>query len=302
MIKPQRGLGRGLDALFRGQQESEGGGAVVQMLPIAEVRPNPEQPRQIFSEEALAELADSIRTQGVLQPILVRPADDEGEAKYEIVAGERRWRASQLAGQKIIPAMVREMSAEQALAIALIENLQREDLNPMEEAAGFRELRDRFGLNQEEISARVGKSRSAVANTLRLFNLPAEIQEDLYGGRLTQGHARPLLAVEDQGALLRLRQCILERGPSVREVEGWVTAWKQTGEFPQEAGAGMTGGPSARKPGAAPDKDLLAMQAALTKALGLPVRISGAPGKGRLSVSFSSPEELAAITARLGLK
>ena len=301
MNKTQRGLGRGLDALFRGQQESEGGSSV-QMLALAEVRPNPEQPRQLFSEEALAELADSIRAQGVLQPILVRPVSPSGESRYEIVAGERRWRASQLAGQRTIPALVREMSAEQALAIALIENLQREDLNPMEEAAGFKELRDRFGLSQDEIAARVGKSRSAVANTLRLFNLPAEIQEDLYGGRLTQGHARPLLAVEDQGALLRLRQCILERGPSVREVEGWVTAWKQTGEFPQEAGAGMTGGPSARKPGAAPDKDLLAMQAALTKALGLPVRISGAPGKGRLSVSFSSPEELAAITARLGLK
>ena len=301
MNKTQRGLGRGLDALFRGQQESEGGSSV-QMLALAEVRPNPEQPRQVFSEEALAELADSIRAQGVLQPILVRPVSPSGESRYEIVAGERRWRASQLAGQRTIPALVREMSAEQALAIALIENLHREDLNPMEEAAGFKELRDRFGLSQDEIAARVGKSRSAVANTLRLFNLPAEIQEDLYGGRLTQGHARPLLAVEDQGALLRLRQCILERGPSVREVEGWVTAWKQTGEFPQEAGAGMTGGPSARKPGAAPDKDLLAMQAALTKALGLPVRISGAPGKGRLSVSFSSPEELAAITARLGLK
>ena len=301
MNKTQRGLGRGLDALFRGQQESEGGSSV-QMLALAEVRPNPEQPRQVFSEEALAELADSIRAQGVLQPILVRPVSPSGESRYEIVAGERRWRASQLAGQRTIPALVREMSAEQALAIALIENLQREDLNPMEEAAGFKELRDRFGLSQDEIAARVGKSRSAVANTLRLFNLPAEIQEDLYGGRLTQGHARPLLAVEDQGALLRLRQCILERGPSVREVEGWVTAWKQTGEFPQEAGAGMTGGPSARKPGAAPDKDLVAMQAALTHALGLPVRISGAPGKGRLSVSFSSPEELAAITARLGLK
>ena len=301
MNKTQRGLGRGLDALFRGQQESEGGSSV-QMLALAEVRPNPEQPRQVFSEEALAELADSIRAQGVLQPILVRPVSPSGESRYEIVAGERRWRASQLAGQRTIPALVREMSAEQALAIALIENLQREDLNPMEEAAGFKELRDRFGLSQDEIAARVGKSRSAVANTLRLFNLPAEIQEDLYGGRLTQGHARPLLAVEDQAALLHLRQCILERGPSVREVEGWVTAWKQTGEFPQEAGAGMTGGPSARKPGAAPDKDLLAMQAALTKALGLPVRISGAPGKGRLSVSFSSPEELAAITARLGLK
>ncbi len=303
MNKTQRGLGRGLDALFRGQQESEGGNSV-QMLALTEVRPNPEQPRQVFSEEALAELADSIRSQGVLQPILVRPVSLSGESRYEIVAGERRWRASQLAGQRTIPALVREMSAEQALAIALIENLQREDLNPMEEAAGFKELRDRFGLSQDEIAGRVGKSRSAVANTLRLFNLPAEIQEDLYSGRLTQGHARPLLAVEDPGALLRLRQCILELAPSVRDVEGWVTAWKQTGELPQEAGAGagVAQGASARKSSTTPNKDFLAMQAALTKTLGLPVRINGAPNKGRLSVSFNSPEELAAITARLGLE
>ena len=299
MIKPQRGLGRGLDALFRGQQESEGGGAVVQMLPIAEVRPNPEQPRQIFSEEALAELADSIRTQGVLQPILVRPADDEGEAKYEIVAGERRWRASQLAGQKIIPAMVREMSAEQALAIALIENLQREDLNPMEEAAGFRELRDRFGLNQEEISVRVGKSRSAVANTLRLFNLPAEVQEDLHSGRMTQGHARPLLAVDSPDVVLQLRQYILEQAPSVREVESWISDWKQSGELPQTGtGKALAG----KKAPMAPGAEQVALQDALADALGLPVRISGSLRKGRLSIAFSSPEELVGLSSRLGLK
>ena len=298
MTKPQRGLGRGLDALFRGQQESEGGTAV-QMLSIAEVRPNPEQPRQVFSEEALAELADSIRSQGVLQPILVRPTGAEGEGKYEIVAGERRWRASQLAGQKTIPAMVREMSAEQALAIALIENLQREDLNPMEEAAGFRELRDRFGLNQEEIAARVGKSRSAVANTLRLFNLPAEVQEDLHSGRMTQGHARPLLAVDSSDVILQLRQYILDQAPSVREVEGWISDWKQSGELPQ---ANTVEAPAGKKAPPAPGAEQVALQDALADILGLPVRISGSLRKGRLSIAFSSPEELAGLSSRLGLK
>ena len=298
MTKPQRGLGRGLDALFRGQQESEGG-STVQVLPLSEVRPNPEQPRQIFSEEALAELAESIRAQGVLQPILVRPTGAAGEGKYEIVAGERRWRASQLAGQKTIPAMVREMSAEQALAIALIENLQREDLNPMEEAAGFRELRDRFGLSQEEISARVGKSRSAVANTLRLFNLPAEVQEDLYSGRMTQGHARPLLAVDNPEVVLQLRQYILDQGPSVREVESWITDWKQSGELPQ-TGAGKA--PAGKRTLSAPGAEQVALQDALADILGLPVRISGSLRKGRISIAFGSPEELAGLSSRLGLK
>ncbi len=296
--KPQRGLGRGLDALFRGQQESEGSGAV-QMLPLAEVRPNPEQPRRIFSEEALAELADSIRAQGVLQPILVRPVSAGGEAKYEIVAGERRWRASQLAGQRGIPAMVREMSAEQALAIALIENLQREDLNPMEEAAGFRELRDRFGLSQEEISGRVGKSRSAVANTLRLFNLPREVQEDLQSGQMTQGHARPLLAVEDPAVILQLRQYILDQAPSVREVEGWITHWKQSGELPQAVADKARAGKS---PSPAPGADRVALQESLSAVLGLAVRVSGSLRKGRVSISFNSAEELAELSSRLGLK
>lgn len=300
MSKTQRGLGRGLDALFRGQQESEGGGAV-QMLSIAEVQPNPEQPRQIFSEEALAELAESIRNQGVLQPILVRPINADGEARYEIVAGERRWRASQLAGQRTIPVLVREMSSEQALAIALIENLQREDLNPMEEASGFKELRDRFGLSQEEISSRVGKSRSAVANTLRLFNLPAEIQEDLHSGRMTQGHARPLLAVESPQALMQLRQWILDLDPSVRQVEGWVTIWKQDGRLP-ESNPAPASAPAARRPAAAPEEEQLAMQEALARALGLPVRISGSLRKGRVSISFGSPEELTALAGRLGLE
>jgi ParB family chromosome partitioning protein len=298
MNKPQRGLGRGLDALFRGQQESEISSSV-QMLSVTDVRPNPEQPRQIFSEDTLAELAESIRTQGVLQPILVRPLSVEGEGKYEIVAGERRWRASQLAGQRTIPAMVREMSAEQALAIALIENLQREDLNPMEEAAGFRELRDRFGLSQDEISSRVGKSRSAVANMLRLFNLPKEIQEDLQSGRMTQGHARPLLAVDDQPVLLKLRQYILDQAPSVREVENRVTHWKHSGELPFEV---IPKTSAAKKSPAAPGNEQLAMQDALASVLGLPVRISGTLHKGRVSIVFNSPEELTGLNSRLGLK
>ncbi len=297
MTKPQRGLGRGLDALFRGQQESEGG-ASVQTLPLDDVRPNPEQPRQLFSEEALAELAESIKAQGVLQPILVRPASD---GKYEIVAGERRWRASQLAGQRSIPALIREMSSEQALAIALIENLQREDLSPMEEAQGFKELRDRFGLSQDEISARVGKSRPAVANMLRLLNLPQLIQDDLQAGRMTQGHARPLLGVEDEAALSVLRTCILEKAPSVREVEDWVADWKQSGILPQSPdGAKRPKGP--RGAAAPREEGLLRMQEALAAILGLPVRISGDGGKGRLSVAFSSPEELASVAARLGFE
>ena len=300
MSKTQRGLGRGLDALFRGQQESEGG-SQVRMLDIAEVQPNPEQPRQVFSEEALAELAESIRTQGVLQPILVRPVTADGQGGYEIVAGERRWRASQLAGQRTIPALVREMSPEQALAIALIENLQREDLNPMEEAAGFKELRERFGLSQEEISSRVGKSRSAVANTLRLFNLPAEIQEDLHAGRMTQGHARPLLAVESPEALTQLRQWILELAPSVRQVEEWATIWKQDGRLPESTA--IPASPRAsRQPSTVPEEEQLAMQEALSQALGLPVRISGSLRKGRVSIAFGSPQELAGLAGRLGLE
>ncbi len=297
MTKPQRGLGRGLDALFRGQQESEGG-ASVQTLPLEAVRPNPEQPRQLFSEEALAELAESIRAQGVLQPILVRPASD---GKYEIVAGERRWRASQLAGQRSIPALIREMSSEQALAIALIENLQREDLSPMEEALGFKELRDRFGLSQDEISARVGKSRPAVANMLRLLNLPQIIQDDLQAGRMTQGHARPLLGVEDKAALSALRAVILEKAPSVREVENWVADWKQSGILPQSpAGVRAPKGP---KGAAAPrGEGLLQMQETLSAVLGLPVRISGDGKRGRLSITFSSPDELTGLAARLGLE
>lgn len=297
MTKPQRGLGRGLDALLRGQQESEGG-ASVRTLPLADVRPNPEQPRRAFPEEALAELAESIRAQGVLQPILVRPLSD---GKYEIVAGERRWRASQLAGQRSIPALVREMSPEQALAIALIENLQREDLSPMEEALGFKELRDRFGLSQDEIAARVGKSRPAVANMLRLLNLPQDIQDDLHDGRMTQGHARPLLVVEDQEALAHLRCCIHDLAPSVREVENWVTAWKQSGVLPQAA-APVSGKDRVKgKSGAASiGEGLLDMQQNLASVLGLPVRISGNLQKGRLSISFSCYEELESLAAALG--
>lgn len=298
MSKPQRGLGRGLDALFRGQQENEGGNPV-QMLLLTELRANPEQPRQFFSDAGLEELSESIRVQGVLQPILVRPVAASDGVRFEIVAGERRWRASQLAGQRTIPALVREMSPEQALAIALIENLQREDLNPMEEAIGFRELRDRFSLSQEEIANRVGKSRSAVANMLRLLNLPEEIQEDLRAGLMTQGHARPLLAIEDAGAVLKMRQYIMDVSPSVREVEAWVNRWKQSGEMPHENAARKV-----RAPGDAvlPDAVLVDLQEKIGVSLNMPVKISGTSKKGRLTVAFKSAEDLERLVARLGVR
>ncbi len=289
MSKPQRGLGRGLDALFRGQQETEGGNPV-QMLLLGEIRANPEQPRRFFSDASLTELSESIRAQGVLQPILVR---------FEIVAGERRWRASHLAGQRTIPALIREMSPEQALAIALIENLQREDLNPMEEAVGFRELRDRFGLSQEEIATRVGKSRSAVANMLRLLNLPEEIQEDLRNGQMTQGHARPLLAVEDSAAVLQMRQLILENSPSVRDVESWVNRWKHSGEMP-EAGERKKRGPG--KGAVQAEEALLDLQEKLCQVLAVPVKVSGSGNKGRIIIVFDSAEELDRLAGQFGVQ
>ena len=298
MSKPQRGLGRGLDALFRGQQETEGGNPV-QMLLLGEIRANPEQPRRFFSDASLTELSESIRAQGVLQPILVRPISGSDEVRFEIVAGERRWRASHLAGQRTIPALIREMSPEQALAIALIENLQREDLNPMEEAVGFRELRDRFGLSQEEIATRVGKSRSAVANMLRLLNLPDEIQEDLRNGQMTQGHARPLLAVEDSAAVLQMRQLILENSPSVRDVESWVNRWEHSGEMP-EAGERKKRGPG--KGAVQAEEALLDLQEKLCQALAAPVKVSGSGNRGRIIIVFDSAEELDRLAGQFGVQ
>ena len=224
------GLGKGLGALIR-ETSSVRTGTDVHTLPIKDIVPNPNQPRRKFVEKALEELAQSIKGQGLLQPILVRPLGDAQPGKYEIIAGERRWRASKLAGLVEVPVVVRSFTDQETLAAALIENLQREDLNPVEEALGIQTLKEEFSLSQEDLAARLGKSRSAIANSLRLLALPEQVRKDMMDGRLTAGHARALLSITSQRPQEYLRNLILEENLSVREAEGYASTWKETGEF-----------------------------------------------------------------------
>ena len=208
------GLGKGLDAIFHDNARADDGGAVE--LNINELEPNRGQPRKEFSEEAMRELADSIAQHGVLQPLLVRPLLSGG---YQIVAGERRWRASRMAGLATVPALIRELTDSEVMQIALIENLQREDLKPLEEAQGYQALMEEFGFTQDEISKSVGKSRPAVTNALRLLNLPEAVRGMLARGDLSAGHARTLLSFKDEAAMLAAAKRVVAEGLSVRELE-----------------------------------------------------------------------------------
>ena len=227
------GLGKGLDALIR-ETSGTRQPASVQAVPLRDIAPNPNQPRRRFVEKALEELAASIRSQGLLQPLLVRPLGEAYPGKYEIIAGERRWRASKLAGLTEVPVVVRNFSDLETLSAALIENLQREDLNPLEEALGMQMLKEEFGLSQDDLAQRLGKSRSAVANSLRLLSLPESFHKDLAEGKLSAGHGRALLSITSERAQGYLRNLILEESLSVREAEGLAATWKETGTFQPE--------------------------------------------------------------------
>ncbi len=211
----RRGLGRGLGALIPG---AEGSGANTLEIPLAELEANPFQPRRHFDQTALEELATTIRSHGILTPVVVRRAP----AGYQVVAGERRIRAAKLAGLTRIPAIVKEASDAQALEMALVENLQREDLNPVEGAEAYRRLIEGFGLTQEEVAERVGRDRSSVANALRLLRLPRKVREDLASGIISEGHARALLGFEKQADQLKARDVIVKRGLTVRATEALV--------------------------------------------------------------------------------
>src|SRR5690242_12590753 len=213
------GLGRGLGALIPGGAVSEAAGSALVEVPVASVIPNRFQPRERFDEEALTALTASIREMGVLQPILVRPTAD---GTYELIAGERRWRAAKRAGLQLIPAILREVEDSRSLEQALVENLHRQDLNPLEEAAAYQQLIEDFGLTQESVAQRVGRSRSAVANTLRLFQLPPPIQRMVVEGRLSAGHARSLLATPDRALQEELADEAIAEDLSVRELEARV--------------------------------------------------------------------------------
>lgn len=276
MAKKLGGLGKGLSAIFI-ENETEEKGSVV-TLRISEIEPNRSQPRRAFDEESLAELSDSIKAHGVLQPILVRPLLQGG---YQIVAGERRYRAARLAGLTEIPATVRELSEEETMELALIENLQRENLSPMEEAAGYKHLMDTYSLSQEQVANAVGKSRSAVANSVRLLTLDETIKELVDDGKLSAGHARALLAIEDQKLQKSAAEEIVKKGLSVRDAEKLSKKLnKQKAE---------------KKPSKSQAIPVLYKETelALSEALGQRVVITKSKnGGGTLSIDFYSDEEL----------
>ncbi len=274
MAKAKKGgLGKGVDALFFDNAVEEN--AV--KLSVDEIEPNREQPRKTFDEEALAELSDSIREHGVIQPLLVRPMAD---GSYRLVAGERRYRAARMAGLTEVPVTVREMSDEEESIFALIENLQREDLNAIEEAEGLKRLIDSFGLTQEQAAARVGKSRTAVTNALRLLNLPEEITVLVKDGKVSMGHARALLSVSDAAELSRIAELIVKNGISVRETERLCKRAGKAEKAPAKR-------PKAR------DRFYDEVELALSEAMGRKVKVyTEKGGKGTLEIEFFGTEDL----------
>jgi ParB family chromosome partitioning protein len=280
-----KGLGRGLDALLGTDEEAASGGEALLSLPLDQLQPGRFQPRARIGQEGLAELAESIKAQGVMQPILARPL---GAGRYEIVAGERRWRAARMAGLAAVPTLVREVADRHALAIALIENLQREDLNPLDEATGIKRLIEEFGMTHAEAAEAMGRSRAAITNALRLLELAPPVQELLREGKLDMGHARALLALPALKQIDLAREAVA-RQLSVRQVEKRVAA--------------LTARPVARLR-ARTDRDVARLEEELSGQLGTTVSIrSGAkPGSGRLVIHYSSLEQLDALLNRLRQK
>ena len=266
------GLGKGLDAIFA-ENDTEGERTAV-LLKTSELEPNRAQPRRSFNEQALSELADSISKHGVLQPLLVRPQMSGG---YQIVAGERRWRAARMAGLDEVPAVVRDLTDEQVMELALIENLQREDLNPLDEAQGYRSLMDAYGMTQDDVAGIVGKSRPAVANALRLLNLPEKFQKMVESGSISAGHARTLLSFSSEKAMEEAAKAA-EEGASVRDLE----------KMAQKAGTESKAKKQTRKIQYYEETEL-----ALKENLGRKVHVTGNKKRGVLQIEFYGEDDLA---------
>ena len=282
MVKPM-GLGRGLDALLANDTEMASGGTDTQrMLNVSQLQPGKYQPRSYMDDAALQTLADSIKTQGIMQPILVREVSPD---KFEIIAGERRWRASQIAGLQEVPVLVREIADESALAMALIENIQRENLNPLEEAQGIKRLIDEFAMTHEKAAEAVGRSRVAVSNILRLLSLSAPVQELLMHSKLDMGHARALIGLEAAQQVL-LANKIVQQNLSVREVENLV---KKLGEEDK-----------AKSQKTSVNRDVLALQNTLSEKIGAVVSISAnANGAGTLKINYNNLDQLDDIIKKI---
>ncbi len=280
MAKKFGGLGKGLDVLL--SENSLEDGVTTVTLPLEEIIPNRDQPRKQFDDEALADLADSIAQHGVLQPLLVRPMPD---GSYQLVAGERRWRASRMAGLTEVPVVVRDMSEQEAAELALIENLQREDLNPMEEALGYQTLMDSYGMTQEQTAQVVNKSRPAVANALRLLALPREVADMVSAGDLSAGAARTVLAFEGDEARVAAAKAAVEKGLSVRELERMAKAAKAA--------------PRAKKPLPPRDSFYDEVALALRETLGRQVKVLGGAKGGLLQVEFFDTADLQHLANKL---
>ena len=284
MAAKKGGLGRGLDALFADNSIEEIASTSAVKLKIMDIEPNRDQPRKIFDEDALAELADSIAKHGVIQPLLVRPMPD---GSYQLVAGERRWRASRMAGLTEVPVVIKELSDDEAMALALIENLQREDLNAIEEAQGIKALMDTLSLTQDEAAEHVGKSRPAVANALRLLKLPDSVIALVSDGKLSPGHARALLGFKDEQDIIETADLIIEKELTVRDVEKLVK--KRNKE------------PKAEKPAARRASYYDEVELALTDFLGRKVKVGTKPGKesGVLEIDFFDKDDLTRLADAL---
>jgi ParB family chromosome partitioning protein len=303
--KPKPGMGRGLEAIL--SVSAEGSRAredELRELPVELIAPNPTQPRRRFDEDSLQALAGSLGERGVLQPVLVRP---KAGGTYELVAGERRWRAAQIAGLQAIPALVRPRDDAEALELALIENMAREDLSPIEEARACAALVEELGLTREEVGRRVGRGRVAVSNLIRLLDLPDEVIELLQEGSLSEGHGRALLLAEDHGGRARLARSAVQEGWSVRTVEARAREANAAGAAGDGRGRGRAG--AGRRGGAAgpphPDQEQAAREIAdaLAGALGAEVRVRVAREGGyRAELSFASPEEALELARRLGAR
>ncbi|HLO99186.1 MAG TPA: ParB/RepB/Spo0J family partition protein [Fimbriimonas sp.] len=277
----RRSSGRGL-----GQLLNKGGDSEIQMIALGDISTNKRQPRRHFDDDSLAELADSVKIHGILSPILVRPLSG---GKYELIAGERRFRAAGIAGLAEVPAVVKVVAGQESLEIAIIENVQREDISAYEAALAYQQLANEFGLNQEEIALRVGKTRSAISNLLRLLRLPDKVLEELQKGTISEGHARALLGAESTKRQLEILAMILDRGISVRETESLA---KESAKPP-------------KKPGATREqKDVYTRQleTALGERFGLPTKIDRKGNEGVLSLTFYSDDDLQKILDALGVE
>jgi ParB family transcriptional regulator, chromosome partitioning protein len=280
------GLGRGLGALIPTGTVAEQAGGLAE-IPTAEIRPNPQQPREHFDEEALAALADSIREVGILQPVLVRAGEDGG---YELIAGERRWRAARRVGLQTIPAMVRVADDAAMLQHAIVENIQREELNPLEEAAAYQQLIEDFALTHDDVATRVGKSRATITNTLRLLQLPPSIQRCLKDGSIRMGHARALLGTPDRGFQEELAKRVIAEDLSVRQVEDAIRNRQEPAPPPSDvAPAASDPGGRLRPPG------LLELEELLGDYLETRVKITMGARHGRVQIEFANLEDLERI-------